>query len=148
MSERWTILHDDMHAYVTGRARVPFLTKCNPRFWFQNSYEQTLAQAPWFETTTNQAQREVDWNNRNPAQNLRAVVLGVGDKIYNVRGKAPVMTVQRNDLSPPELGWQWCVLSGGDLLVPRFFVSHCGKWITWYFGWQPTGFFGAKIVGA
>jgi hypothetical protein len=148
MTEQWIISSDNKSSTVAGRSRVPFLTKCNPLFWFKNSYEQTLDQAPWYESGLPQAQRETDWNNRNPAQNLRAVVLGVGDKNYNVSGKSPIMTVQRNDLQPPELGWQWCVLSGGDLLFPRFFVCHCGKWITWYFGWQATGFFGAKIVPA
>jgi hypothetical protein len=37
------------------------------------------------------------------------------------------MTVQRNDLFAPETGWQWCVLAGGDLWFPRFFVSYSGK---------------------
>lgn len=148
MNETWNASPDNTHASVTGRVQVPFLTKLSPRFWFANNFEQTLDQAPWYEPNTEQGQRETDWNIRNPAQNLRAVVLGVGDKNYNVRGKAPIMTVQRNDLQPPELGWQWCVLSGGDLWFPRIFVCHCGKWITWYFGWQPTGFFGAKLVPA
>jgi hypothetical protein len=41
----------------------------------------------------------------NPLQNLRAFVLGVQDKNYRVVGLAPVMTVQRDDLVPPQLGW-------------------------------------------
>lgn len=148
MSEQWVISADNKSTTVTGRARVPFLTKINPRFWFQNNFEQNLSQAQWYEPNYSQVQRQRDWDMRNPAQNLRAVVLGVQDKNYNVHGKAPVMTVQRDDLQPPELGWQWCWLSGGDLWLPRFFVCRCGTWITWYFGWQPTGFFGAKIVPA
>jgi hypothetical protein len=55
--------------------------------------------------------------------NLRAFVIGLQDKNYTVTGRAPVMTVQRNDLEPPETGWQWCVLYGGDLWVPRFLSS-------------------------
>jgi hypothetical protein len=43
-------------------------------------------------------------------QNFRAVVIGVGDRNYKVIGKAPVLTVQRDDLDPSETGWQWCVI--------------------------------------
>jgi hypothetical protein len=146
MSEAWVI--GTTTSAVTGRVRVPFLTKITPRFWFANSFEQTLADAPWYEPNLPQAKRESDWNNRNPAQNFRAVVLGVQDKNYSVRGRAPVMTVQRDDLQPPEKGWQWCVLYGGDLWVPRFFFGRCGNWITQYYGWQPTGFAGVKFVMA
>jgi hypothetical protein len=63
----------------------------------------------------------------------------------NVIGRAPVMCVQRNDLLPPETGFQWCVLHGGDLRVRRFFVSYSGKRVVWYIGHQPTGFFGCKF---
>ena len=78
-------------------------------------------------------------------KNLRAFVLGVSDRNYNVIGRAPVMCVQRNDLLPPETGFQWCVLHGGDLRVRRFFVSYSGKRVVWYIGHQPTGFFGCKF---
>jgi hypothetical protein len=132
-----------MDSYTfSGRSLVPLSKKLNPRWWFQNDAEQTVDQAPWFEPDKPQAQREADWNNRNPAQNLRAYVLGVQDRNYTVVGKAPVLTVQRNDLQPPERGFQYCLLK---LPIPLPFISYSGRYVTWYFGWQPTGFFGAKF---
>jgi len=82
---------------------------------------------------------------QSATKSARAFVLGVSDKNYNIIGRAPVMCVQRNDLLPPETGFQWCVLHGGDLRVRRFFVSYSGKRVVWYFGHQPTGFFGCKF---
>ena len=55
------------------------------------------------------------------------------------------MCVQRNDLLPPETGFQWCMLHAGDLRLPRFFVSYSGERVIWYFGYQPSGFFGYKF---
>jgi hypothetical protein len=53
------------------------------------------------------------------------------------------MTVQRDDLAPPENGWQWCVIKLGALRLP--FVSYAGPRIVCYLGWQPSGIFGAKF---
>lgn len=150
MTDVWAVSADQTHATVTGRVRVPLKLKLSPSFWFQNNFNQTLAEAPWYEPDKPQAQRELDWNMRNPAQNLRAVILGVQDKNYNVRGKAPVRTIQRNDLHDPvtgaeEHGWQWAILSGGDLWVPRLWISYSGTRVVWYLGWNCNGFFGAKF---
>lgn len=133
----------------TGRTRVPLSKKLNPIWWLGNDAEQILddGTTDWYMPGKPQWMRRLFWEFRNPLQNFRSFVVGVQDKNYTVRGKTPVLTVQRNDLSPPELGFQWCVLSGGDLVVPRPFVSYSGKRNTWYVGWQPTGFFGAKAVG-
>jgi hypothetical protein len=68
---------------------------------------------------------------------------GVQDRNYSVLGRAPVMTVQRNDLQPPERGFQWCVLAVGPLRLP--FVSYSGRRVVWYAGWQPSGFLGVKF---
>jgi hypothetical protein len=76
-------------------------------------------------------------------QNFRCYVLGVADRNYIVAGRAPVMTVQRDDLAPPEHGFQWCVIKLGSLLLP--FVSYAGRRIVWYLGWQPSGIFGVKF---
>jgi YidC/Oxa1 family membrane protein insertase len=53
------------------------------------------------------------------------------------------LSVQRDDLDPPETGWQWCVIRLGLLLLP--FVSYSGPRLVWYAGWQPSGFFGLKL---
>lgn len=132
--------------WMAGRSPVSTLKKINPIWWFMNDTEQTVDQAPWFQPTWPHWLRSLVWNTvRNPLQNFRAYVIGVQDKDYQVTGKAPVMTVQRNDLTPPETGWQWCKLSGGDLRLPRWFVSYSGSSVLWYVGWQPSGFFGIKI---
>jgi hypothetical protein len=132
-------------AEISGRIPISLYLKLNPIWWFGNNAEQNLAQAPWYEPDRPQWLRAVLWNLRNPLQNLRSFVLGVQDRNYRVVGRAPVLTVQRDDLVPPELGWQWCICYGGDLWLPRPFVSYCGKHVIWYFGTQPTGFFGAKL---
>ena len=117
---------------ITGRRRQPLRRKLNPLWWFLNDAEQRLDDGTtgWYMPGQPQWLRRLCWELRNPLQNLRAFVLGVQDKNYRVVGRAPVMTVQRDDLVPPQLGWQWCVLYGGDLVVPRVFVSHCGRRVT------------------
>ena len=53
------------------------------------------------------------------------------------------MLHQRDDIG--ETGFVAAVLHGGDLWVPRPFVSYSGKHVVWYFGWKPGGVFGAKF---
>lgn len=141
----WEVSADGKSATVTGRTKVPLWKKINPIWWLGNDSEQTVEQAPWYKPNDPGWVRWLFWQLRNPLQNLRCYVLGVQDRNYTVTGKTPVLTVQRDDLQPPETGWQWCVLSGGDLWLPRAFVSYSGKRVLWYLGWQPTGFFGAKF---
>ena len=145
MAEKITISEDGRSARVAGRKKKPLSQKLNPIWWFGNDAEQTVDQADWYLPYRPYWWRALCWNVRNPAQNLRAFVLGVSDKNYTVVGQAPVMSVQRNDLQPSETGWQWCMLCGGDLWVRRFFVSYCGRRVVWYLGHQPTGFFGCKL---
>jgi len=132
---------------VSGRTTKPWYLKVNPIWWLMNSGEQTVEQAPWYQPTWPQWLRWLVWNIRNPLQNFRNYVIGVGDKNYKLTGRAPAMTVQRNDLVPSEYGWQWCELWGGDLWVPRLFGSVCSPGFVFYIGWQPSGIFGIKING-
>lgn len=128
----------------TGRTRKPLAQKLNPIWWFGNDDEQQLPD--WYQPTWPYWRRWLYWNVlRNPLQNFRAFVIGVQDKNFLVTGRSPVLTVQRDDLAPPEHGWQWCYLHGGELRLPRAFVSYSGRRVTWYLGWQPSGFFGAKF---
>jgi hypothetical protein len=145
MAETVSLSEDGRRATITGRKRGSLQQKMNPMWWFMNSAEQTVNEAPWYRPAWPYWRRWLYWSLRNPLQNLRAFVLGVSDKNYDILGRAPVMCVQRNDLLPPEIGFQWCVLHGGDLRVRRFFVSYSGKRVVWYFGHQPTGFFGCKF---
>jgi hypothetical protein len=145
MVETVTLSQDGSCATITGRKRAPLCKKMNLVWWFMNSAEQTVDEAPWYRPDLPYWQRWLYWGIRNPLQNLRAFVLGVSDKNYRVIGRAPVLCVQRNDLLPPETGFQWCMLHAGDLRLPRFFVSYSGARIIWYFGYQPSGFFGCKF---
>lgn len=145
MAETVSLKQDGRRATISGRKRTSLQQKMNPMWWFMNSAEQTVNEAPWYRPAWPYWRRWLYWSLRNPLQNLRAFVLGVSDKNYDILGRAPVMCVQRNDLLPPETGFQWCVLHGGDLRVRRFFVSYSGKRVVWYFGHQPTGFFGCKF---
>jgi hypothetical protein len=132
------------NAAFTGRVSKPWYKKINPIWWWQNDDEQTVDQAPWYHPEWSQWRRWLVWNVfRNPLQNFRAYVVGVQDRNYTVYGKAPVLTVQRNDLQPPETGWQWCYIALTPFYLP--FISYSGKRIVWYAGWQPNGFFGFKL---
>lgn len=129
----------------SGRARKPLWKKLTGMFWWwwMNDDNQTVDQATWYHREWPQWRRWLVWNVfRNPLQNFRAFVVGVQDRNYTVIGKYPVQCVQRDDLIPPETGWQYCLIKTA---VPLPFVSYSGKRILWYAGWQPSGFFGFKI---
>lgn len=143
MAEKWTVSADGKTATVSGRTPIPLSKKINPLWWFGNDTEQTVDQAKWFMSGKPEWLRWLCWQVRNPLQNFRAFVAGVQDRNYTVIGRAPVLTVQRNDLPPPiNEGFQWCVI---HLAIPLPFVSYSGSTFVWYFGWQPTGFFGVKF---
>jgi hypothetical protein len=126
-----------------GRVAKPWSKKLNPIWWWQNDDQQTVDQAPWYHPNWPEWRRALIWNVfRNPLQNFRAYVVGVQDRNYVVTGKAPVLTIQRNDLVPPQTGYQWCIL---HTMIPLGFVSYSGKHVVWYAGWQPNGFFGFKF---
>jgi hypothetical protein len=127
----------------TGRVCKPWYKKINLIWWFENDDNQTVDEAPWYHPEWPEWRRKLIWNVfRNPLQNFRSFVIGVQDRNYTVTGKAPVLTVQRDDLQPPETGWQWCIL---HTLIPLPFVSYSGSKYLWYAGWQPNGFFGFKF---
>ena len=124
---------------VSGRRRKPAYRKLNPIWCFGDEDEEQLPD--WYRPFW---RRRLYWYYfRNPLQNFRAYVLGVNDRNYEVIGRPPVMTVQRNDLRPDERGWQWSVIKLSALRLP--FISYSGKKVVWYIGWQPSGFFGAKF---
>jgi hypothetical protein len=132
---------------LSGRTRKPWQKKINPLWWVQNDSEQTVDQANWYHPEWPQWRRRFTWSViRNPLQNFRAYVIGVQDRNYKVIGRKPVTCVQRDDLQPPETGWQWCVLYGGELIVPLPFVSYCHGPIKVYAGWQWNGFAGIKVI--
>lgn len=133
-------------AVVSGRKQWPLYYKLFPVWWFLNSGDQPLSDATWYHPEWPEWRRELIWNVfRNPLRNLLSFVIGVRDKNYQVVGKAPILTVQRNDLRPPENGFQWCKLYGGDLWFSRYFLSYSGVRFVWQIGWQPNGHFGAKF---
>ena len=131
----------------TGRVRVSIWKKLNPVWWFQNDFEQTLEEAPWYEPDRPQWLRECMWNFRNPLRNFFAVVIGVQDRNYTVCGKAPIDVIQRDDMSPPEIGlrdgWQYSFIYLYPWLVLPF-ISYSGRWVIWYAGWGQDGGFGLK----
>jgi len=128
--------------HVIGRHPKPLSKKLNPIWWFGNDGEEQLPE--WHQPSWSKRRRFLYWYFfRNPLQNFRAYVVGVNDRNYQVVGRTPVMTVQRNDLRPVETGWQWSVIKLSVFRLP--FVSYSGKRVVWYVGWQPSGFFGLKF---
>lgn len=127
-----------------GITRVSLAKKLNPLWWFGNDFEEQLP--GWYHPEWPNWRRELYWTYlRNPLQNLRAAVIGIEDKTFKVVSPSPAWTIQRNDLFPPETGWHWNICYGGDLWVPRPFVSYSGKRVVWYAGWNTFGFFGFKF---
>jgi hypothetical protein len=54
------------------------------------------------------------------------------------------MTIQRDDLAPPELGWQWSMIRlRCGFFLP--FFSYCGERLVVQCGWQPFGYAEIKI---
>jgi hypothetical protein len=135
-----------IESYIfSGRTKKPLWKKLTGIvwWWWMNDSEQTVDQAPDYHPEWPYWRRWLIWNVfRNPLQNFRAFVIGVQDRNYTVDGKAPVLTVQRSDLVPPQTGWQWCIL---QTAIPRGFISYSGTRVVWYAGWQPSGFFGFKL---
>ncbi len=131
----------DTYTYI-GRVPKPLSLKLNPIWWFRNDDEQQLPAE--YKPGWPQWLRVTFWNFRNPLQNFRCYVLGTQDRNYSLIGRTPVLTVQRNDLVPPESGFQWVLAYGGDLWVPRPFISYSGP-VVFQLGWQPSGFFGLKL---
>jgi hypothetical protein len=148
-NETWEFLNrgDKVIARVTGRERCP--KSIQTWTWmFRNDYEQNLAEAPWFEPTKPQDERERDWALRNPLQNARLFVWGWADRNYEVevlegRFDMPLL-VQRDDIG--EVGTQKCKLTLLDGSETRTFTSYSSKKLLWYLGTQPSGFYGAKFV--
>jgi hypothetical protein len=80
MVETITLSQDGSQATITGRKRASLWKKMNPVWWFMNTAEQTVDEAPWYLPALPYWQRWLYWGIRNPLQNLRAFVLGVSIK--------------------------------------------------------------------
>lgn len=126
---------------VTGRLRRPLSKKLNPIWWFLNDDEQRVddGTADWYHPEWPAWRRYFYWNFlRNPLMNFRNYVIGVADRNYKVTGRASAMTIQRDDLTPAEFGWQWSIIRLKWLVLP--FVSYSGKRLVLQLGWQPCGY--------
>jgi hypothetical protein len=150
VNEKWeyvTIAPGKFFAVVTGRQRCPLKYRLNPIWWIQNSYEQQLSEAPWYDPGKPQWQRWLGWLVRNPFENANMFVLGCADRNYTVtviEGAPDPMVVQRDDLQPPQLGWQRALLTMDDGST-RTWRNYAGKRIVWSWGCQPTGLFEIKF---
>jgi hypothetical protein len=157
-AENWTFFHADgtesptsegaKFAHVTGRMPCPSDLKKDLGWWLRNDYEQNLSEAPWFEPAKPNEQRERNWALRNPLQNARLFVWGCADKNYTVEvteGHMNPMVIQRDDIG--EKGYQKLRLFNfEDGSKDRTFTSYSGDKLLWYWGTQPTGFYGIKFV--
>jgi hypothetical protein len=133
-------------ARVTGRERCPKALLDDAQWLVRNDYEQTLDEAPWFEPDKLLDVRQRDWNLRNPFQNARMFKVGWADRNYEVevtqgRYDLPLL-IQRDDLMPPEYGWQKATLTMLDGSEREHWTSFSGPNLTYYTGIQPNGFCG------
>ena len=152
--EKWETFERDgkTWARVTGRWRIPDDVKRQLNFMFKlDGVEQWLddGTTSWWAPGWPQWIRVVFWYARNPfaSRYISTVVLGVQDRNYEVevtegRFDQPLLT-QRDDLVPPEEGWQKATLHLDDG-TKRYWHSYVGPWLTYYYGCQPSGLFALK----
>jgi hypothetical protein len=123
--------------YKADRQTYPWWVKINPLWWFGND-EAKHGDSFYYLYI------------RNNLMNFKRFVIGVGDRDHWVSGRGPdPMIVMRSDHAGPSRadaeGWQWSVIwLVGVPLLP--FVSYSGKYVEWYFGWQPWGEFAVKLT--
>ncbi len=128
--------------WYNGVSRRPLYKKINPLWWFGNDEEPDPPD--WYKPGQLKFWRYISWYMRNPLMNFGRYVIGVYDCPHWVSGPTPVMENLWSDLHPPQFGWKWSVIwLAGIPLLP--YVSYAGKYITFYLGWQPSGFFGLKF---
>lgn len=126
---------------MTGRARQPIWNKMNPVWWFLNDDEPDPPE--WQLPGKPFVIRQLSWYLRNPLQNFGKYVLGVADRNYVVVGTAPVYATTWSDVDPVKTGWKVSTIRADGLYLP--FVSYENAYLTWYAGWQWSGFFGFKF---
>jgi hypothetical protein len=139
-------------ARVTGRKRAPESLKRNPLWWVKNDFEDQVEEATWYHPEWPEWKRKLYWNYfRNPLQNFRQFVAGVADRNYTVdvlEGNPDPMVYQRNDVKGPdgkeEHGYQKSRLTLDDGTF-RYWTSYSGPRVVWYYGHNPSGFYGAKF---
>jgi hypothetical protein len=128
--------------YYEGVTRRPWSLKLNPIWWFGNDEEPVPPD--WYKPGQWDAWRTFSWYMRNPLQNFGRYVIGVYDRPHWVTGPQPAMENLWSDLHPPQLGWKWAIIQmSWPIFLP--YVSYSGKFVTFYLGWQPSGFFGLKL---
>ncbi len=109
-----------------------FWTKLNPIWWFGND-EAKPGDGFYYLYI------------RNPINNFRRFVIGVGDRDHWVTGPAPALTNVPSDLGVS--GFHWSVIWIGPVpVLPGVSWSVLGKW-DFYFGWLPWGEFGLRSTG-
>ena len=153
-NEKWTYGPD--WAKVEGRERCPDNLKKDYAWWLRNDYEQSIGEAPWYHSSLPLVLRETLWSFRNPLQNANLFVFGVADRNYTVQlqegerdpaklsGVPAAMVIQRDDLIPPQTGWQRALLTLDDGST-RTWNSFVGRGVMIGWGCQPTGLFEWKL---
>lgn len=144
--ERWELyeLGGKVWAKVTGRELAPAELKKSWAWGLRNDFEEQLPE--WYKPEWPLWRRRFYWTYlRNPAQNWRCFVQGVCDRNYTVEvleGHPSPFVIQRDDVG--QQGYQKARLHLDDDTT-RDFWSYTSDRGAWGYGWQPTGFFWAKI---
>ena len=107
--------------------------KWNPVWWLGNADDPVPPD--WYRP--GQGMRGALWQLRNPLHNFTFYVIGMHDKDFVRRGKAPGAVFH------PGGGWNWAVIEKGWMRLP--FVSYEGRRIRCYALWREKGNFGLKL---
>lgn len=114
---------------VSGRTAIPLTVKLNPIWWAQNDWD--VDPPEWFLPDKSDLSRRFQWWWRNPFENFKRWVCGVGDLDYTVRliGDSWWTTGNTSDRN-----WEIGLIDG---FLP--WVSYAGEKVEFYIGWQPVG---------
>lgn len=114
---------------VSGRKPIPPGTKLNPLWWIGNDWD--VVPPSWFYPEKSARWRAFMWWWRNPFENFKRWVCGVGDLNYTVRLIGDSWWTTGNVTNR---NWEVGLIDG---FLP--WLSYSGDKFEFYIGWQPVG---------
>lgn len=107
--------------------------RLNPIWWLGNMDDPVPPD--WYRP--GKADRQWQWQLRNPFHNFTFYVIGVSDRPATRTGRFPT------EVFPVGGGWNWAIHRYHFILLP--FIAFEGARWRFYLGWRDTGNLGAKL---
>lgn len=129
----------EVELIVAARERIGFWTKINLWFWITNDWDPEPPD--WHDSGKSKFWRYFTWYVvRNPGENFKRWVLGLGDRNYTVRlwGDSWWTTANTTDNN-----WEIGYLKHEGFYFP--WMNYSSRRFTVYVGWQPVGVAAIKL---